>query len=61
MKQLWVPDAKPRLIGIVLMGCSVIHENPGFPVQDLFSFSLGFADFMVEIWKYIVIHRKVLK
>ena len=59
MKQLRVPDAKPRRI--VLMGCSVIHENPGFQVQYLFSFSFVFADFMNELWKCIVIHRIVVK
>jgi len=30
-------------------------------VQDLFSFSFIFADFMDDLWKYIVIRRDVVK
>ena len=60
-KQLRVPDVKPRLIWIVLLGCGVIHGKSRVPgARSVFLF-FSFADFMDELWKCIEIRRKVVK
>jgi len=45
----------------VFVGCGVIYGKSRDPEAKVISFSVGFADFMDEVWKCIVIHRKVVK
>ena len=61
MKQLRVPDAKPRLIWIVFLGCGGIHRNSRVPEAKVFSFFFCFSIFLGELWKCIEIYRKVVK
>jgi len=45
----------------VFLGCGVIDGKSRVPGARSVSHFFCFADFMDEIWKYIEIHRKLIK